>query len=81
MIIDKRFYGKGKPLKLSKLIKKIKTKFPKLYHSEILKNDFLVNNFSTIDDAFENDLVFFVEKNCGSLLILIFLFFHVFYVF
>ena len=78
MIIDKRFYGKGKPLKLSKLIKKIKTKFPKLYHSEILKNDFLVNNFSTIDDAFENDLVFFENKkylkylkdcNCGCMII------------
>ena len=39
MIIDERFYGKGKPLQLSNLIKKIKTRFPKLYHSESLNND------------------------------------------
>ena len=74
MIIDERFYGKGKPLKLSNLIKKIKTKFPKLYHSKILNDDFFVNSFSTIDRALENDLVFLENKkyfkylkacNCG----------------
>ena len=78
MIIDERFYGKGKPLKLSNLIKKIKTKFPKLYHSEILNDDFFVNSFSTIEKAIENDLVFLENKkyfkylkdcNCGCVVI------------
>ena len=78
MIIDERFYGKGKPLKLSNLIKKIKTKFPKLYHSKIINNDFVVNNFSTIDKARHNDLVFLENKkylkyvkdsNCGCMIV------------
>ena len=78
MIIDERFYGKARPLKLSNLIKKIKTNFPKLYHSEILNNDFFVSNFSTIDKALQNDVVFLENKkyfkylkdcNCGCMII------------
>mgnify|MGYP001228969881 CR=1 FL=1 len=58
MNIDKNFYGKTSPLKLSKLIETIKKTFPELYHSNTIENDFILKNCSTIDKFSKNDLVF-----------------------